>query len=228
MVRDAGLALGAALVALALALRIADGSASALVQTWYEPLLLGTVAVLLVLAVLAGLPVLRSPESLRAKVGRRGVIQAGSVGALVAIAIAFTPEPLTGTSLESGGESVAFSASASNADPARRNVYQWAYEFQHSAPSDLLGQPANVTAFVFHGKEPQPSLFHAARFVVACCVADAQGFTLPVVWPKAGELSDDAWVRVRGSIGLAPGGGLAIIASSVEAIDVPSNPYIYP
>ncbi|MFN0096861.1 MAG: TIGR03943 family putative permease subunit [Dehalococcoidia bacterium] len=228
MVREAGLAAAAALVALVIGLRVADGSASALVQSWYEPVLLATVVGLLALSVLAAIPVLRSPEPLRVRFGRTGLVQAGFVVVVAGAGVAFKPEPLAGTDLESDPLTVTFSASASNADPARRNVYQWAYEFQNSAPSSLLGQPVDVVAFVFHGKEPVPGRFFAARFVVACCVADAQGFTVPVAWPGAASLPADAWVRVRGAITVAPDGALAIAARTVEPIDAPSSPYIYP
>jgi uncharacterized membrane protein YcgQ (UPF0703/DUF1980 family) len=68
----------------------------------------------------------------------------------------------------------------------------------------------------------------AARFVVACCIADARGVALPVDWPGGEKLPRDSWVRVEGEVGLAANGEPFIRARTVTTIDAPSNPYLYP
>ena len=62
----------------------------------------------------------------------------------------------------------------------------------------------------------------------ACCVADAQGFTLPVEWGDAMSLAGDSWIHLVGTVEMDATGTPVIRAQSVEAIAAPSNPYIYP
>ncbi len=228
MVRGLAGSLGGAALALLLAWRLADGSARNLVQGWYVPVLWVTAALLL-LAAAAALPgALRRGE-------RRGLpTAAGALGAaLVALPLllgaAFQPRPLSSSNLDLAGTSARqFAAPASAADPATRNIYQWAYEFENASAAELAGLPVDVVGFVYRAAEDPPDRFRIARFVVACCIADAKGFALPVAWRDAAALPPDQWVRVTGRVGTAPDGSPLILAASVEPIEVPRNPYIYP
>ena len=69
------------------------------------------------------------------------------------------------------------------------------------------------------------------RFVVSCCVADANVAGLVVRWPDAGSLAADQWVEVMGA--LAPGRlarrSLPVLAADrVAPVSVPEQPYLYP
>jgi uncharacterized repeat protein (TIGR03943 family) len=232
MVREAFGALGAAVLGLAIVLRLADGSAGALVQAWYFPVLLASAVVLLGLATVAAVRALRSGWRWDMRAGRWSAVTAGLVALPAVLGLLFQPQPLGSATLnrDAGmGATRQFSMSAGTADPTQRNLYQWAYEFATAPPSALIGSPVDIIAFVYHGREePQQGMFLAARFVVACCVADAAGFTLPVQWRGAAELRSDEWVRVTGRVAAGPDGALVIHAESVESISAPSNPYIYP
>jgi uncharacterized repeat protein (TIGR03943 family) len=230
MVNRAFHALSAALLALVLAVRLADGSFTALVQTWYEPLLLGSVAVLLICAVAVGLASVRAGGSWRPAIGPGGALTVVAIAASVALGLTFKPAPLDSSNLESdpGVDVTAFSATAAEDDPLRRNVYQWAYVFASQDPADIIGLQASVVGFVHHPADGLEGGFEVARFVVACCVADARGYTLPVAWEAAADLPANAWVRVSGSVRTDPAGAPVIAATAVEIIDAPSNPYIYP
>ena len=235
MVRVALAANAAALLALALVLalvlRLADGSVSALVQSWYRPILVASVVVLGPCALFGGIQSASSKARWTPRFTARGATAAVLVAALILLALFFVPAPLASGNIDPGQASLPqrlANATSSN-DPASRNIYQWAYEFQSASPDRLVGQPVEVIAFVYHGKDgPQDGRFMAARFVVACCVADALGVTLPVRWPAAAALPRDAWVHVKGAVARAEDGTLVVNAASVEFVNAPSNPYIYP
>ena len=148
---------------------------------------------------------------------------------LCAVAIGFKPQPLGATSLgQSPAAQTQFSSTVAASDPAQQNVYQWAYEFQSSAPGSLIGQPVDLVAFVFHKNGLSADQLAVARFVVACCVADASGYTIPVQWPAAATLPDGQWVRVQGQVAVGADGNLLVRASSIDLVNAPTNPYIYP
>lgn len=231
MVRQALLGLAAAVFGLVLVLRLTDGTSAFLVQSWYQPILVGSATVLLALAALATVQALRNRGTeQRFRLSRPGVVAAVLIGLPLALGIAFKPQPLGTASLDSGRASALgqFASSAGTADPTQRNIYQWAYEFQTTDPSKLVGQPVEVIGFVYHGKDDPADRFSVARFVVACCVADATGFKLPVQWAQGAALPLDKWVRVAGRVATAQDGSAIIQASAVEQVEAPSNPYIYP
>ncbi|MND04833.1 hypothetical protein D3C83_252800 [compost metagenome] len=54
---------------------------------------------------------------------------------------------------------------------------------------------------------------------------------MPVHWDKAPELKQDSWVVVKGKIESIEIDGLRapmIVAESVEATDIPAQPYLFP
>ncbi len=224
--------LGAALLGVLLAVRLADGSYTALVQAWYEPVLVGTAVVLLALAAIVSVQVARDRSwwKLEAKPGAMVMIALAALP--VGLGLLYQPAPLGTKSLETlqdgGRSSLQFSSTAAGSDAAQRNVYQWAYEFANTEPAQILGDPVEVTGFVYHAEGAPEGVFSVARFVVACCVADARGYILPVQWGEAAALSNDQWVRVSGRVATDPDGALVILAETVETIEIPANPYIYP
>ena len=229
MVRDAGYALAAAALGLLIAWRLADGTARNLVQGWYVPILAATAVLLLAAAALTIPVALRDGLARWRRPSVAGAVAAAVIGLPLVIAAAFEPRPLASASLDlSAAAARQFSASASAADPARRNIYQWAYEFETADPAAIAGQPVDVIGFVYRREGDPPERFRVARFVVACCIADAQGFTLPVLWKDASTLANDQWVRVTGRVGIGPDGAPIVLAASVTPIEAPQNPYIYP
>jgi putative membrane protein len=227
MVKHLMFAIGGASLGLLLVLRLADGTAGFLVQSWYRPVLFVSALALVALAGVTVLLAWRSGERFSRPTGA-GALTTLLVAIPVVLGFAFKPEPLAGNSLDSGDSSPQFNASAGSSDPALRNVYQWAYEFETAQPADIVGDPVEVVGFVYHKKDDPAGQFQVARFVVACCVADAQGFSLPVLWKDAAALPADRWVRVKGRVATASDGSALIQATEIEPIEAPSNPYIYP
>jgi uncharacterized repeat protein (TIGR03943 family) len=120
-------------------------------------------------------------------------------------------------------------ASLATEDSRQWNILQWAMALSIQ-DEGLLGQEADVVGFVYHDPARPLDGFFAARYVISCCTADGSAAGLPVVW-RGATLPLDSWVRVRGTIGTATIDGQvqpAVIATSVEPVERPANPYLYP
>jgi len=137
-----------------------------------------------------------------------------------------------GTISTTGGAVQAASLTTFSVAPEQRNVLDWLREF-NNAPDyrELNGLPANVVGFVYREPDFDPGTFMVARFTVACCVADASAIGLPIVYADADALQQGVWVRVRGTmqVGNFRTEMLPIVqAASVELVDQPAHPYLYP
>jgi uncharacterized repeat protein (TIGR03943 family) len=114
-------------------------------------------------------------------------------------------------------------------DSTQWNLLQWATAL--SVRDSLEGKPADVIGFVAHDPARPIDGFVVARYVLTCCTADSSGVGLPVVWPGGAALKKDSWVRVRATLGQIEIAGErepALIASSVEPVEQPLPPYVYP
>ncbi len=70
-----------------------------------------------------------------------------------------------------------------------------------------------------------------ARSIVRCCVVDIEGVGVPILWETDTPLRDDQWVRVQGTFqaGVFRDSRTPIlIATSVEFVEMPEHPYLYP
>jgi putative membrane protein len=96
-------------------------------------------------------------------------------------------------------------------------------------PAAFSGQNVDVTGFVYRGEGYADDTFLVARFTISCCVADSVAIGLPVTW--ADDLRQDTWVRVQGQLvtGTINGETRAVVQpSSVEIVEQPEHPYLYP
>jgi uncharacterized repeat protein (TIGR03943 family) len=84
------------------------------------------------------------------------------------------------------------------------------------------GTPVDFTGFVSKLRYDQ---IQVSRFQVACCAADAVPYSVGVEGRAVGQgLTEDTWVRVRGTVSLADG-RLVVVARQVEGIPEPDDPY---
>jgi uncharacterized repeat protein (TIGR03943 family) len=94
------------------------------------------------------------------------------------------------------------------------------------------GVPVHVVAFVSSAPGPDGAQMEISRFYTSCCAADAVPVSANVAPDDAlgmlPELSQDTWVRVTGVVGILADGHYGAVASSVEVVDEPSNPYLPP
>ncbi|MHB8625479.1 MAG: TIGR03943 family putative permease subunit [Aggregatilineales bacterium] len=161
------------------------------------------------------------------------------IGIPLAIGIFVPAKPLSSAAVQTGGISTGLSSVGSGTSasfdvaPTDRTVLDWVREFGTASDvNQFAGQAADVTGFVyrdirFDGK-PQ---FMVARFVIACCVADASAIGVTVQADHADQWQQDAWVHVTGKFAIQSVNGTptpVLIADAVRPVTQPDHPYLYP
>ena len=124
------------------------------------------------------------------------------------------------------------SAQIFETESEERNILDWLklFNFQDDI-TEFVGQKASVIGFVYFDDILGTDQFFVSRFVVSCCAADSFAIAMPVQWDGASTLQQDAWVLVKGdinSIELKDQRTPLIVAESVQAVDAPDQPYLYP
>lgn len=120
---------------------------------------------------------------------------------------------------------------AENEALAEGQVLDWWAVLQTMATPDLLhGREAQLAGFVYRDDRFSPDTFMVGRFWVACCVADATALGVLVQWPDTLALPVDQWVMVNGRFQTGSFQQQTIpllIATDVQPIDTPDQPYFY-
>jgi uncharacterized repeat protein (TIGR03943 family) len=131
------------------------------------------------------------------------------------------------------GSSVA-SGAVFSVPPEQRSIMDWVRSFGASGSlTEFSGQPVDVVGFVYNDVQlDKNTQFFAMRFVVSCCVADASSIGLIVEYSQTAELAADTWVRVKGKLEVKAARGQpampVVVAESVEQVEQPDHPYLYP
>jgi uncharacterized repeat protein (TIGR03943 family) len=116
--------------------------------------------------------------------------------------------------------------------PQNRNVLDWLRVFNTTDDyAALQGQPADVIGFIYREPSMNDDQFMVARFTISCCVADSSAIGLPVQWADTAGLPAGEWVRVGGQMQVGEFRGdqmPVILADSIEIVEAPQNPYLYP
>lgn len=115
--------------------------------------------------------------------------------------------------------------------PNQRNVLDWVRAFNFSNdPEAYTNQSAEVVGFIYQDARLPTGQFLVGRFAVTHCVAEAVAIGMIVEWP--GEIpATNTWVRVSGFIKVATLNEKPIPlvkAASVQIVDEPSRPYLFP
>jgi uncharacterized repeat protein (TIGR03943 family) len=112
-----------------------------------------------------------------------------------------------------------------------KNIVDWLIDIHNSqSPDDLRGQKVHVIGFVYRDERFEASQLLVGRFIVSCCVADASPVGLVVQGEKTADFEDDQWIEIHGHFetGIFDGEETPIlIIDSIEAIEPPSQPYLY-
>ena len=98
-----------------------------------------------------------------------------------------------------------------------------------SAAADLrarAGERVTMEGFVTVD-EGDTDRFQLTRFVITCCVADATISYVTVVDAPPGQVANDDWVRVTGTI-YPLGSDILVDAEAVVPIPPPDDPYLTP
>jgi uncharacterized repeat protein (TIGR03943 family) len=136
-----------------------------------------------------------------------------------------------------GGNIAITNAAAANVaeftiDPLQRNILDWLRVFNTTTDfHELDGERADLTGFVYREPTFGEDQFMIARYSVSCCVADASALGVPVAYADAAALEPGQWVRVLGAfqVGNFRDNLLPILqVESVELIEQPQHPYLYP
>lgn len=117
-------------------------------------------------------------------------------------------------------------------DPLQRNVLDWLRVFNSvNDYTEVNGEPADLIGFVYREATFSDDQFLIARYSISCCVADASAIGIPVTWPGTESLEQGQWVRVQGAFQVASfrDDELPVLqAQSVELVEQPAHPYLYP
>lgn len=221
----------AALLGLAAAMLLAKAAQGVLVyyiHPRYTPLVIATgVALILLAAARLATAAAQGAEPLR---GRRAGYLLVAFPLLLGLALPARPleaNALSGKTVGTGG-AVRAKAPIDTASQ-QWNLLQWVTAINVRG-TEVQGQPADVVGFVYHDPERPFEGFVVVRHVIICCAADGSGVGLPVVWQGGAALPVDTWVRVRGTLGTATINGRtepAFLATAVEVVPRPDNPYLY-
>ncbi len=116
--------------------------------------------------------------------------------------------------------------------PDQRNILDWIRLFSmEDGVAKYRGEEANVTGFIYRDPRLPEGQFMLSRFVITCCAADGFALGMIVDWPGAEEFQENAWVKVKGTVDITSLDGRnepIIWAVSVEAIEAPEQPYLFP
>ncbi len=116
--------------------------------------------------------------------------------------------------------------------PEERSLVDWVRTLTvYPEPDAYTGQKVNVQGFVIHLPNLPEEYFLISRFVITCCAADAYPVGLPVKLSQSrSAYPPDTWLEIDGTMvteTLENRRQLTILASSIQEISEPRNPYDY-
>jgi uncharacterized repeat protein (TIGR03943 family) len=118
------------------------------------------------------------------------------------------------------------------ATEGQRNVLDWIRIFNSGTDvTAYTGETATVTGFVFKDQRLAQNQFLVSRFVITCCAADGLAIGMVVNWDQASTITENMWVRVSGPVESYQLEGQTvplIEADSVEVVEEPPQPYLFP
>ncbi len=117
-------------------------------------------------------------------------------------------------------------------NPESRSLLEWIRTLDvYPEPDAYQGQKVSVDGFVVYPENLSDNYLTLARFAITCCAADAYPVGLPVKLSQGRQQYPvDQWFAVKGKMQTETLEGkrqLVIVASSLEPISEPKNPYSY-
>lgn len=106
-------------------------------------------------------------------------------------------------------------------------------------PTDLIGKEVTLVGFVHKINGLGEGRFLLVRFLIRCCLADAQPVGIIIQYVKPLTLDLGSWIVVKGVVTSAKITAtvgnqsmeveeLVVVASSIEVTNPPQEPYAYP
>ena len=146
-------------------------------------------------------------------------------------------KPLSNEALQSKGVNMGFADLANQSEqdliPSEmRTILDWVrlLKAENETPS-FIGQEAKVVGFVFLDPRLEAHQFAVARFVIACCVADATAVAMVIDLPDQDLPPEGAWVEVSGTMDIinVEDEDIPLIhATQIKVIPIPDDPYLFP
>jgi putative membrane protein len=96
---------------------------------------------------------------------------------------------------------------------------------------NFVGKKVEISGFIYRENEMKSSQFVVARLAMQCCSADASPFGILVESSLASSFGTDSWVKITGVLGKTNFNGydyMKLDAKSIEKIEAPKTPYVYP
>ncbi|MEM9218377.1 MAG: TIGR03943 family protein [Cyanobacteria bacterium P01_F01_bin.150] len=121
--------------------------------------------------------------------------------------------------------------------PEDKSIVEWVRTLNvYPEPDEYKGQAVDVSGFVIHPPNLPENYMLISRFILTCCAADAYPVGLPVKLDGEALKGDrsgypaDEWFQVKGRMGtetINDDRRLTILATEIESIEEPRNPYDY-
>ncbi len=120
----------------------------------------------------------------------------------------------------------------SSDDPLQWHVLDWLRAMDQTEDlNELAGTEAGLIGFVYREPGFPADMAMLTRFTVNCCVADASAIGLPMQGTDIANLEQGTWVLVNGPMAVDTFEGeetLILNPQTIEFVEVPDPPYIYP
>ena len=110
-------------------------------------------------------------------------------------------------------------------------MLDWMQRFSSPDIHPYQGAKIDVTGFVGYSKREPLGQFLVNRMTLTCCIQDPVPVGLPVAWQSTQPLAENTWVHVQGVVNIIEVNGEAfpeILASQVDVISQPNQPYLFP
>jgi putative membrane protein len=208
-----------------------DGQLPLYIHPRYTPLVLAAALVILALGAFRLWHVAGWPQALRGRLGMYGLLLAPLLLGVLIPAKPAGSALVDPRQLNTVGRAYRSANVLASDDSTRWTLLDWMFARYTLQPDEASGKPVDVVGFVYHAPGRPADEFYVVRYLLACCVADRSGVSLPVRWPQAAGLANDQWVRVTGTIELRPGDGppeLLVANAQVAPVAPPAEPYLYP
>lgn len=114
-----------------------------------------------------------------------------------------------------------------------KNILDWLYAFAITDDKkSLVNQPVDLIGFIhFDPNRLDKNEFWVSRYIVSCCVSDANGVGIITRYTGKFEKNEGEWVRVRGKMQISKRNDQdmpVIDADLIETTELPANPYLAP
>jgi uncharacterized repeat protein (TIGR03943 family) len=222
-----------------------DGSLNILIHPNYFGLVAVTGLAFVLIGLIKGYQIFRYAQRPSLNTGHISLLPSGWTTTLLLITaligLATTPRVFTSTTAIQRGVTESLSATTTRSQPQsfrgqnkseNRSLIDWVRTLNtYPEPDTYSGQKVNISGFVVAAPALGENYLLLSRFVLTCCAADAYPIALPVhLTGSSKQYKPDSWLQIQGKMATENLEGkrqLVVVASSIQPIAPPKNPYDY-